>query len=52
MMPTATKKTIKIIPATKPCAGQNNLVDPSKKLRVAAYARVSTDEEEQESSYR
>ena len=39
------------IPATKALYTQQPLV-PERKLRVAAYARVSTDEEEQQSSYK
>lgn len=41
------KKTVTIIPA-KPLAAQQTM---KRQLRVAAYCRVSTEEEEQQSSY-
>lgn len=41
------KKTVTIIPA-KPFAARAAL---KRQLRVAAYCRVSTEEEEQQSSY-
>lgn len=45
-----TEKKIKKIEATKPLYS-NNFQNYSRKRRVAAYARVSTDKEEQESSF-
>jgi site-specific DNA recombinase len=44
------EKKIKKIEATKPLYS-NNFQNYSRKRRVAAYARVSTDKEEQESSF-
>lgn len=44
-----TSKTVKIIPATKSRYTAAPITE--KKKRVAAYARVSTDHEEQQSSY-
>ena len=41
---------VMIIPA-KRCIGNNILEEERPKLRVAAYCRVSTDSEEQSSSY-
>ncbi len=43
-------KQVTIIPATREEHSVSN-VDVTKKIRVAAYARVSTDYEEQQSSY-
>ena len=43
-------KTIEIIEATVPKASMAE-IEQTRKLRVAAYARVSTDQDEQESSY-
>ena len=42
--------TVTMIPASKR-AGNRGAEDASSKLRVAAYCRVSTDSEEQETSY-
>ena len=42
--------TVTMIPA-KARAGARDKTKESPKLRVAAYCRVSTDSEEQESSY-
>ena len=39
---------VRVIKATRP---QTTTVTAARKLRVAAYCRVSTDMEEQESSY-
>lgn len=44
------KKQVTIIPATREETNTSN-VDVKKKIRVAAYARVSTDYAEQQSSY-
>ncbi len=44
------KANITMIPASIPFM-QNNAVNPSAKRKVAAYARVSTDSEEQLNSY-
>jgi|GEM_PF-5752976 len=43
-------KNITIIPARK-IVGTQKITEKAQKVRVAAYARVSTDFEEQESSY-
>lgn len=43
-------KVVKMTPATKPMHS-NPFQSATKKRRVAAYARVSTDKEEQESSF-
>ena len=44
------KRNVTVIPATK--AGIRRITDPSvKKRRVAGYARVSTDKDEQYTSY-
>ncbi len=43
--------TITAIPATKTCTHAANNCSPAFKRRVAAYARVSTDQEEQATSY-
>lgn len=48
----AKKTQVTVIPATISMFNQTQLGDPSKKRRVAAYARVSTDKEEQENSFR
>ncbi len=40
------KNNITVIPASIPFM-QNNAVNPTKTRRVAAYARVSTDSDEQ-----
>jgi predicted site-specific integrase-resolvase len=50
MSKTATAKAITIIPATIDLH-RNNILDVLAKRRVAGYARVSTDQEEQQSSY-
>lgn len=49
-METANRQmTIRVIPATAPVIQSESLRD--RKLRVAAYCRVSTDSEEQLNSY-
>ena len=45
------EKTITMIPARKRVGSQDKTQEEKPKLRVAAYCRVSTDSEEQESSY-
>ena len=45
------KRTVTHIPASKEQWGKNSDVFQHRKKRVAAYCRVSTDEEEQESSF-
>lgn len=45
------KRTVTHIPASKEQWGKNSDVFQLRKKRVAAYCRVSTDEEEQESSF-
>lgn len=45
-----TKPEVTVIPAKKPALSAG-ILEPSKKRRVAAYARVSTDSEEQLNSY-
>ena len=44
-------KSITVIPATKRVGTNTIVADEKPKLRVAAYCRVSTDSEEQASSY-
>jgi len=46
----AVSKNVMIIPAIKRM-GNNRKEDETPKLRVAAYCRVSTDSDEQASSY-
>ncbi|WP_429840217.1 hypothetical protein [Caldifermentibacillus hisashii] len=46
----AVNKNVMIIPAIKR-VGNNRKEDETPKLRVAAYCRVSTDSDEQASSY-
>ncbi len=48
--PEQTERQVTVIPATRENHCISN-VDVSKKIRVAAYARVSTDYDEQQSSY-
>lgn len=48
-MPDIPNNVTKLIPKKK--VGSQKPSEEKKKLRVAAYARVSTDHEEQESSY-
>ena len=50
MEQTVREKKIRIIPATKP-QDQNRAAFNGRKQRVAAYCRVSTDSEEQLTSY-
>lgn len=45
------KKQITVIPATIGLHQKSAFGDPTAKRRVAAYARVSTDSEEQQTSY-
>lgn len=45
-------KKITVIPAKKKSHNVNSVVDATAKIRVAAYCRVSTDREEQESSFK
>lgn len=47
----AVSKNVMIIPAVKRIGNNNNKEDEKPKLRVAAYCRVSTDSDEQASSY-
>ena len=42
---------VKVIKATKRSTRNPDIVEEGKKLRVAAYCRVSTDDEEQQTSY-
>ena len=42
---------VEVIKATKRSVRNPDIVDEGKKLRVAAYCRVSTDDEEQQTSY-
>ena len=45
------EKTITVIPARKRVGSRKQVTEEKPKLRVAAYCRVSTDRDEQESSY-
>lgn len=45
------EKTITVIPARKRVGSSRQVTEEKSKLRVAAYCRVSTDRDEQESSY-
>ena len=45
------EKTITVIPARKRVGSRKQVTEGKPKLRVAAYCRVSTDRDEQESSY-
>ena len=45
------EKTITVIPARKRIGSRRQVAEEKPKLRVAAYCRVSTDRDEQESSY-
>ena len=45
------EKTITVIPARKRVGSRRQVTEEKPKLRVAAYCRVSTDRDEQESSY-
>ena len=45
------KSVIVIPPTEKKCMVDTNVPGDGKKRRVAVYARVSTDHEEQQSSY-
>ena len=45
------EKTITVIPARKRVGSRRQVTEEKTKLRVAAYCRVSTDRDEQESSY-
>lgn len=44
-------KNVTVIPARQVRAKQNKVAEPEKKIRVAAYCRVSTDAEEQLNSF-
>lgn len=46
-----TEKKITVIPARKQVGSRRQVTEEKPKLRVAAYCRVSTDRDEQESSY-
>lgn len=45
------EKTITVIPARKRVGSRKQVTEEKPRLRVAAYCRVSTDRDEQESSY-
>mgnify|MGYP003525660350 CR=1 FL=1 len=45
------EKTITVIPARKRVGSRKQVTEEKPKLRVAAYCRVSTDRDEQETSY-
>lgn len=46
-------REVTVIPATKSRRGKNHKqVQPERKVRVAAYCRVSTEQEEQENSFK
>ena len=45
------EKTITVIPARKLVGSRKQVTEEKPKLRVAAYCRVSTDRDEQETSY-
>ncbi len=50
MLQETTQRRVRVIPATRERAAPNN--SPTRRKRVAAYCRVSTDSEEQLTSYK